>query len=65
MTAVFLLIAATSLASVSKSWKSRGEVITAAAMIAVHLATGMLAAGFVAGWIVYFLLGIRKKPRAS
>ena len=57
---VFLLIAGVGLAQVSRFWETRRGTVTACVMLAVHLATGQLLAGFFAGWLVYAFLNREK-----
>jgi MFS superfamily sulfate permease-like transporter len=48
---VFLLIAGVGLARASQCWHTKPGLLAAIVMVAVHLVTGILVLGFVAGWI--------------
>lgn len=62
---VFLLIAGFGLAEVSRCWHEPHGVLIALAMVAVHELTGVLALGFVAGWVVHSVLSRFPGPRQS
>jgi hypothetical protein len=53
---VFLVIAGLGLADASCCWGTQRSLITACVMVVVHLASGLLLLGFVAGWAAYALL---------
>ena len=48
---VFLLIAGVGLAGASRCWQTRPGLLTTCIIVAVHLATGMLALSFALGWL--------------
>ncbi|MHC4787707.1 MAG: putative sulfate/molybdate transporter [Planctomycetota bacterium] len=48
---VFLALAGLTLVQAGRCWHSRRSLTVAAVMVAVHLASGLLVAGFAAGWI--------------
>ena len=50
---VFLVLSGLALAEASRFWTARHITGVTAAMVAAHLATGMLAVGFGVGWALY------------
>ena len=50
---VFLLVAGVGLAAVSRCWQTRLGLLTTCIIAIVHLTTGILALGFVVGWLAY------------
>ncbi len=58
---VFLLVAGVGLASASRCWQSRLGLLTTCIIAVVHLATGILALGFVLGWLAYIVI-VKAEP---
>ena len=61
---VFLLVAGIGLAAASRCWQSRRGLLTTCIITVAHLTTGILALGFVVGWLAHFAV-LKVEPNLS
>jgi len=62
---VFLLPAGATLVQASRVWRTRNSLVVGTITLGIYLATGLLLAGFAAGWITHVFLSraTRGAPR--
>jgi MFS superfamily sulfate permease-like transporter len=59
---VFLLVAGVGLAGASRCWQTRLGLVTTCIITVVHFTTGILALGFVVGWMAYTAI-VKAEPK--